>query len=43
MPNIKPLSLVPPDKKVIKYLLYVHKVKINDPRGRANFDPRAII
>jgi hypothetical protein len=27
-----------PDKKVIKFLLYVHVVKINDPWGGANFD-----
>jgi hypothetical protein len=28
---------------IFKFLLYVHIVKINDTRGGADFDPRAII
>jgi hypothetical protein len=40
--NIKALSLVPSDKKIFKFLLYVHSEN-QCPGGGGNFDLWAII
>jgi hypothetical protein len=37
------LSHVPSDNKIFLFFYYMYILKINDPRGGGNFDPRVII